>query len=94
MVNCRPFKLAKWTEINKNFDFRTSSAVPIATLPYKGLGGLAFGGPKRDNLLVVAFSDLIDVLSATLIGNSGVGISLYKITNVGAKGLKNSRLIL
>lgn len=77
-----------------NFSLRTSSAVPIAKLPYKGLGGLAFGGPYRDVLFVVTVANFVDVLEAKVIGNTGVGTALYQITGLGVNGRKTSRLTL
>lgn len=72
---------------------RTSSAVPIVRMPFIGLGGGCFGGPKRDILFVVTVQARVDVLLAQVTDRTAVPTSLYKITGLGAKGRrKSSRL--
>lgn len=75
------------------FLHRKSTAVPIVRMPFKGLGGLAFGGPKRDILFVVTVQARVDVLLAQVTDRTAVPTSLYKITDLGAKGCcKSSHL--
>lgn len=63
-------------------------------MPYKGLGGIALGGPKQNILFVVTVSNLVNLLLAKVTENTSVPTSLYEITDVGAEGCKYSQLIL
>lgn len=61
-------------------------------LPVKGLYGLTFGGPRRDNLFVVAARKLVDRTTAQVIGQITNGSSLYMITGIGAMAPELSRM--
>lgn len=63
-------------------------------MPYKGLGGISLGGPKRNTLFVVTVSNLVDVLLAKVTENTSVETSLYELTDLNAEGCKSSPLIL
>lgn len=61
-------------------------------LPVKGLNGLAFAGKNRDILFVVAGLELVDRMTAQVIGQVTTGSSLYMITGIGAMAPELSRL--
>lgn len=64
----------------------------IATVPGQGTAGLAFGGPNRDILFAVVGSAIVNPLAAKIEG-SDISPSIYKITGLGVKGYKRSRLL-
>ncbi|XP_055299439.1 uncharacterized protein LOC129567015 [Sitodiplosis mosellana] len=71
-------------------DPKTSSVATIAQLPsFASIGGLAFGGPKRDILFAVAGSIALNLDSGAISELPPSQTSLYAITNVG-KGRKMS----
>lgn len=86
--------LAKRKTIKLNSDFcknRTKSLVKTIDMGIGGISGLAFGGPKRDILFVLASADVIDTTTGKPIDKITDGSSLYKITGLGVTGVKSSK---
>lgn len=71
--------------------FSTSIGIPVARVPVPLVTAVVFGGPKKDILFTVAASAVLDPHSGQ-IKEYIPGISLYKITDLGATGRDYARL--
>lgn len=63
-------------------------------MPFKGIGGLAFGGPNIDIPFVTTVHSYVQVLLAQITGTIDVPSSLFKITCLGAAAHGSSNLIV
>lgn len=67
------------------------SIVRIIDMGTKAISSVAFGGPNRDILFVLASSQIANVLNFQPIEVIPNGSSLYTVTGLCATGLKSTR---
>lgn len=69
--------------------------VNIIDFPAPVLNGLAFGGPRKDILYVVAAPDYFDIYSQQVVADpTNTTTSLYAVTGLGAVGTRSERFQL
>lgn len=72
---------------------RISSLVNIIEAPINGLNGIAFGGPYRDILFLVASMNVVNLNSSQRMQDTE-GSALYMVTGVGAVATPSSRVLI
>lgn len=72
---------------------RTSRLVKTIDFPSPVLNGVAFGGPKRNLLFVIASPDYVNPFTSEIIADpTNLTTSLYMITGLHATGAPSVRL--